>query len=189
MDTTIAAPLVVLLALGVSLLVCVVLVAVTASRSRRRAAQDVAAARAETARLAVQVADLGEQLSGLRAERGTGDAAYVITDAGADLDPTDHRPMVRDTFVLNAALGEPLLRAAALTHGVRRALSPESRGRIRVAMRQESRRVRKQRRREMREVWLAHKRATRDADRTAARAAAETPAETAVETARAARVA
>ena len=61
--------------------------------------------------------------------------------------------MVSDRVVLNAALGEPLVRAVALGHGVRRALSAETRHRIRFEMRREAKRARKQRRREMRDAW------------------------------------
>lgn len=171
MDTTPGTATALVAVLGVLVGVCLVALVVAAVRARRQravAAAEIAAARAETARLADQLGALGDQVARLRAPTDPGGAAYVITDAGtpgaADVAP-DTRPMVRDSFVLNAALGEPLLRAAALTHGVRRALSPESRARIRVAVRQETRRSRKERRREMREVWLAHKRATRAAGR------------------------
>ena len=58
-----------------------------------------------------------------------------------------------DRVVLSATLGEPLVRAVALGHGVRRALSAESRNRIRFEMRREVRRARKQRRREMKDAW------------------------------------
>lgn len=130
-----------------------------ARRDRARAEADAVAARAETARLEQRLGELAERLDAVAEVRGPGeDAAYLITDAG-DRTPA---PMLDDRLVLSAAVGEPLVRAVALTHGVRRALGAESRHRIRFAMRQESRRARKQRRREMREVWLAHKRAERD---------------------------
>ncbi len=135
-----------------------------ARRDRARAEADAATARAETARLEQRLGELAERLdsvAGVRSADGD-DAAYLITDAG-DRTPA---PMLDDRLVLSAAVGEPLVRAVALTHGVRRALAAESRHRIRFAMRQESRRARKQRRREMREVWLAHKRAERDLRRT-----------------------
>jgi hypothetical protein len=55
--------------------------------------------------------------------------------------------------VLSATLGEPLVRVVSLGHGVRRALSAESRNRIRFEVRREARRSRKQRRREMKDAW------------------------------------
>lgn len=76
-------------------------------------------------------------------------AEFVITTAG---EPAYDAP-VPDRLVLSATLGEPLLRAAALAHGLRRALSPESRNRILFEMRREVRRARKQRRQEMRQAW------------------------------------
>ncbi len=87
--------------------------------------------------------------------------AYVITDAGTEV-PVG---TVRDRVVLSTTLGEPLVKAVALGHGVRRALSPESRNRIRFEMRREVRRTRKQRRREMKDAW----RRERTADRTRSR--------------------
>ena len=47
---------------------------------------------------------------------------------------------------------ESVLKAASLTHGVRRALAPETRNRIRFAMKQETKRSRRERRIAMREV-------------------------------------
>jgi hypothetical protein len=79
-------------------------------------------------------------------------AEFVITDAGRSTPDADERP-VSDRIVLSATLGEPLVKAAAFTFGVRRALSPESRNRIRFAMRREVRRSRKQRKQEMRAAW------------------------------------
>lgn len=134
-----------------------------ARRDRARAEADAAAARAETARLEQRLGELADRLDAVAdARRGREEASYLITDAG-DRTPA---PMLDDRLVLSAAVGEPLVKAVALTHGVRRALGAESRHRIRFAMRQESRRARKQRRREMREVWLAHKRAERNPRRT-----------------------
>jgi hypothetical protein len=79
-------------------------------------------------------------------------AEFVITDAGEARPDVDDRP-VSDRIVLSATLGEPLVKAAAFTFGVRRALSAESRNRIRFAMRREVRRARKQRKQEMRAAW------------------------------------
>lgn len=68
---------------------------------------------------------------------------------------------VPDRLVLSATLGRPLLKAAAFSHGLRRALSARSRNRIRFEMRQEVRAARKRRRRAVRD----HLRETRAAER------------------------
>ncbi|HEX4191103.1 MAG TPA: hypothetical protein VHZ06_08925, partial [Marmoricola sp.] len=90
-------------------------------------------------------------------------AAYLITDAGAvpgEVNPED-QVAVPDRLVLSATLGAPLVKVAAFGHGVRRALSPESRNRIRFEMRREVRSARKRRRRQVRE----HLRQTRADER------------------------
>ncbi len=58
-------------------------------------------------------------------------------------------------------LKETVVQTASLFHGLRRALAPETRNRIRFHMRQEVKRSRKQRRAELREVrreWAARQR-------------------------------
>ncbi len=77
-----------------------------------------------------------------------GDAALVT---GTDEDARGRR--ISDRLVLSAAFGEPLVTVLAFGHGVRRALSAESRNRIGFEMRREMRRSRKVRRREMRAAW------------------------------------
>ena len=47
---------------------------------------------------------------------------------------------------------ESVVKAASLTHGLQRALAPETRNRIRFEMKQETKRARKQRRIDIREV-------------------------------------
>ena len=49
-------------------------------------------------------------------------------------------------------LRETVVKAASLGHGVRRALAPETRNRIRFEMRREVRRARKQRRADLKEA-------------------------------------
>jgi hypothetical protein len=83
-------------------------------------------------------------------------ADFVITHVGeAGLEGTEASEAVAvpDRLVLSATLGEPLVKVAAFSHGVRRALSAESRNRIWFEMRREVRRARKQRRREMKDAW------------------------------------
>lgn len=135
----------------VILLICalaVVLRVVLGSRAESR--RQLAAAHAEAAALRDRMDRLTEQLerqstSMIRVD----DPAYVITDAGSPV----LAPTVSDRVVLTATMGEPLVKAVAFGHGVRRALSAESRNRIRFEVRREVRRARKQRRREMKDAW------------------------------------
>jgi hypothetical protein len=71
-------------------------------------------------------------------------AEFVITRAG---DPNVPAVQVPDRLVLSATLGEPMVKVAAFSHGVRRALRAESRNRIWFEMRREVRAARKRRRR------------------------------------------
>lgn len=163
---TAALAAVVLLVLGVS-----VAVLVPVLRDRARAEESAAESRSECLRLERRMQELEQRLARMQqAPAAAGGRAYVITDAGREELP-EAGTMLADRFVLSAAVGDPLVKVVALGHGVRRALAPEVRHRIRFAMRQESKRARKQRRREMRAVWLAHKRAARAVGDDAARAA------------------
>jgi hypothetical protein len=134
-----AVVLLALLALATALLV----------RSRAESRRVRSEARAETAELRSRLDSLTELLERQAATMvRVDDPAYVITDAG-----TEPRVHVPDRVVLSAAVGEPLVKAVALGHGVRRALSAESRNRIWFEVRREVRRSRKQRRREMKDAW------------------------------------
>jgi hypothetical protein len=137
------------LLVGCTVVVLLLLAVLVRSRAQTRRALDAAVA--ETAELRRRLDALSEQLErSLAADRARmADSAYVITDAG------EHRPepTVPDRVVLSATVGEPLVKAVAFGHGLRRALSPESRNRIWFEMRREVRRARKQRRREMKEAW------------------------------------
>ncbi|MGN6252798.1 MAG: hypothetical protein ACTHNS_13370 [Marmoricola sp.] len=79
-------------------------------------------------------------------------AEFVITDLGSSPEPVLAAP-VADRVVLSATLGEPLVRGVAFAHGLRRALSAESRNRIRFEVRREIRRSRRRRRQEMKDAW------------------------------------
>lgn len=80
-------------------------------------------------------------------------AEFLITTAGEQRETEAHEP-VSTRLVLGAGVGESMLKAAAFGAGVRRAMSGESRNRIRYAMKREVRRARKTRRREMRDAWV-----------------------------------
>lgn len=118
--------------------------------SRRELAAALSAAQADTAELRDRLDALTDQLERQSASMiRVDDPAYVITDAGAP----HPEPTVADRVVLSATVGEPLVKVVALSHGLRRALSAESRNRIWFEMRREVRRARKQRRREMKDAW------------------------------------
>jgi hypothetical protein len=146
-----------------ALLVVVLLTLLVRSRAESRRA--LAAAAAETDALRRRLDDLSERLERVttadrvRAEQ----AAYVITDAGE----TRPEPNVPDRVVLSATVGEPLVKVVSFGHGLRRALSAESRNRIRFEMRREVKRSRKQRRADIREArreWEARQRAAMAGD-------------------------
>lgn len=143
------------LAVAVLALVGVAVLAVLLVSERRR----------HTALLVAQRAEIDE----LRADRLVSDsvslretpavAEFLITDIGTE---TAAEPRIDDRIVLTATLGEPLVRAAAFAHGLRRALSPRSLNRIRYEIRREVRRSRRQRRRDMRQAWSESRRTQYD---------------------------
>ena len=116
----------------------------------------VLAWRASMRRSAAEIAELRARVDGLDAEpraarTGLGEVAveqrvaeFLITDVGTA--PHDVPAEVSSRLVLSATLGEPLVKVAAFAYGVRRALTPENRNRIRFEMRREIRRARKARR-------------------------------------------
>ena len=141
-----------------------------AAQPRGVASGTPSTAQQDTAELRARLDALSDQLERQSATMvSTDDPAYVITDAGTP-EPPLHVP---DRLVLSATVGEPLVKAMALGHGVRRALSAESRNRIWFEMRREVRRARKQRRRETKEAWRrtqAEDRAAQDSPRPASAA-------------------
>jgi hypothetical protein len=94
------------------------------------------------------------------------DATFVITHVGEpDADPGPAGTAVPDRLVLSATVGEPLVKVAAFSHGIRRALSAESRNRIWFEMRREvraSRRRRRQLRKRLEREYRANLRAMED---------------------------
>ena len=153
------------------LLIVAVLVGVTV-RGRRRIARRLDAATAEAEALRIQVEEI-QRLVGSSPTVHEG-REYVIT--GLDLeDGFEARSARTSTSVdtvpaplfADMVLRETVVQAAALAAGLRRALSPESRNRIRFEMRREVKRARKQRRADLREArreWEARQRAQVDLD-------------------------
>ena len=92
---------------------------------------------------------------------------YVITHLGEPEPEAEPVPTVAAPVFADMVLRETVVHTASLFHGLRRALAPETRNRIRFHMRQEVKRSRKQRRTELREVrreWAARQRAAMAAD-------------------------
>ncbi len=115
----------------------------------RSAPTRLAAGRAESA-------ELRERLD--RLERDTAapvpsEREYVITHLGEE-EPVERGAcaMVEGRLFADLALRETVVNAASLAHGVRRALDPATRNRIRFEMRQEVKRARKQRKVDLREA-------------------------------------
>lgn len=134
------------------LLVVAVLAVLSATRGRR-SRHDLeamlAAAQRESDFLRTRLDELTASAQPAPAEpRVPEQADFVIThvgEAGLDRSTTDGVE-VPDRLVLSATLGEPLVKVAAFSHGVRRALSAESRNRIWFEMRREVRASRRRRR-------------------------------------------
>jgi len=134
------------------------------SRTQRELARALADAQAETALLRDQVAALERRLD--RPSAGP-EASFVITDLGQE--PTADQaeveqaaPSIGSALFADLVLRETVVKAASLAHGVRRALDPETRNRIRFEMRREVKRARKQRKVDTREAlreWQQRQRA------------------------------
>jgi len=96
-------------------------------------------------------------------------AEYVITHLG-EPEPeveAEPEPAVAPGLFADIVLRETVVQTASLFHGVRRALSPENRNRIRFEMRREVKRSRKQRRADLRVArreWEARQRAAMAGD-------------------------
>jgi len=87
---------------------------------------------------------------------------YVITRMGQPEPEPEPAPTVPAPVFADLVLKETVVQTASLFHGLRRALDPETRHRIKFHMRQEVKRSRKQRRTELKEVrreWAARQRA------------------------------
>jgi hypothetical protein len=120
-----------------------------ALRARRRAV------RAEE--LAASLATRLDALESSPAEAGppaADEAAFVITHVGSPR-LHDAAPLAQDIdgrLFADIVARETVVKAASWTAGVRRALSAESRNRIRFAVRQETRRAGRERRSEMKQA-------------------------------------
>lgn len=145
--------------------VLAVVVAVVAGilvvRARRRLAREMVASREDVATLRGQLEDLSRRLDAAPAAPAAPGPAreFLITTlpdtpAGSELAVPGGEPVpvVSAGRFASVAVGESVVRLLSLGYGVRRALSPENRNRIRFEMRQEVKRARRQRRRDLRDA-------------------------------------
>lgn len=151
------------LAALVALAVAVAGLVVSVRRSRARTERLLASAAADAEALRGQLAEIERRLSEPYAQVAIRDEReYVITDLG---EPRPAAPALPAPVFADILLRESLVRTAALAAGLRRALSPEVRHRIRFEMRREVKRARKQRKTDLRQArreWEARRRAQMD---------------------------
>ncbi|NYE38392.1 hypothetical protein F4692_003540 [Nocardioides cavernae] len=164
---------VVLVAAGVVALVALLL----ALRAQRRASAAEASAAALGERLALLERPVTAPTPSAPSAAPDGDdvAHYLITSIAPDVEePASAVPVARPIdgrLFADIVARETVVKAASWTHGLRRALSPESRNRIRFAARQEARRSTRERRAEMKQAL----REFRARERAAVRAATSDP--------------
>ena len=145
---------------GLGLVALVLLVALV--RLRARTSREIAAARTEAAALRERLDRLEQQR--LQSEPVATDHEYRITRVGdpeSETSGTGEPVRLQRTVFTDVLLRESVIRLGSLGHGVRRAMSAESRNRIRFEMKREVKRARKQRRAEQREAyrdWQARQR-------------------------------
>lgn len=123
-------------------------------RDRSRVRAELAATHAEAAELRSRIDALAVQIAASRREP----EEFVITHLGEnDGDLVSEGPLPGDGRIdgklfADLVLRETVVKAAALGHGVRRAMAPETRNRIRFEIRREVKRSRKARKEETKQV-------------------------------------
>ncbi len=148
---------------ALALLVFVLVVALLRVHSRTK--RELGAAHAEAAALRAQVEEIERRLAAATPVGGSrrDDADYVITGLGETEQAAGSTPATVDRALFaDLVLRETVVKAAGLVHGVRRALAPENRNRIRFEMKREVKRARRQRRADIKEArreWAARQRA------------------------------
>jgi len=168
-----SAPWTVAALLAVLLVSVLLAVSVRGRSGRRAAARRAAADRAEAEDLRSRLAQLEARVARTeRVHRQEADepAGHLITLLGHEEAAAEDEQVpppattVPASLFADLVLREGVVQVAALAAGVRRALAPEQRHRVRLEMRREVKRARKQRRTEVREA----RRALADRQRSAA---------------------
>jgi hypothetical protein len=135
---------------------------------RARTARELQRAQAEAAALRARMQELEARLTRVartaRPDSPDADTPdYVITHLGEEIRAPRHaaeqasgrgtlEPRIDSALFADLVLRETVVKAASLAHGLRVALSPATRNRIRFEMRQEVKRARKWRRAELKEA-------------------------------------
>jgi hypothetical protein len=167
-------PVLIVTVAAVAVVVAAGAVALRASRrERRRLAALVESSHADVEALRARVEELSRELSTGSSVTGAEAHEFVITSLpdgtlrGTPVAAADEPSATTTTStpLSSVALGESLVRVLSLGYGVRRALTAESRNRIRFEMRREVKRSRRQRRRDLKEA-KRHLRADQRADLT-----------------------
>ncbi len=148
------------LAAGCALATVVALVAVLlAARAQRRAVRAEERAVALAERLAERLALL-ERPAARAPSPADDEMAYVITrvdgPGAAERQAPVAQPIDGRLFA-DIVARETVVKAASWTHGLRRALSADNRDRIRLAVRQETRRAGRERRAEVKQALREHR--------------------------------
>ncbi len=141
----------VLAAVGV-LVVLVVGLTFALARSRRRTAASLEVARRDAEALREQVAAIERRLAEPAPRHRAEESEYTITTIGRDEPEQGPVPTVPAPLFADLVLRESVVQAVSLVAGLRRALAPETRNRIRFEMRQEVKRARRQRRADLRQA-------------------------------------
>ncbi len=143
-----------LLATGVAIAGALVATLITVVRERNAAAERAAEAEAEADALRARIDALERSIAAVPRPVTT-DTEFVITRMGEEPAEAERLPApVRLTApaFADAVLRETVVHTVALAAGVRRALAPEVRNRVRFEMKREIKRSRKARKIEMREA-------------------------------------
>lgn len=149
--------------LGLLVVGLVIVLAVVLWRVRARTARDLREAHDEAAALRARMHDLETRLARVARSAPSETPDYVITHLGEGIRAPRHvadqpgkegvlEPRIDTALFADLVLRETVVKAASLAHGLRVALAPATRNRIRFEMRQEVKRARKQRRAELKEV-------------------------------------
>ncbi len=146
-----------------SLLIAVTVLVSSVRRTRARTEDVLRSAAHDAEELRTQLASIEERL--VESERPPrsvvarpDDPEYLITELGK---PREAVPTVPAPVFVDIVLRESMIRTASLAAGLRRALSPEVRHRIRFEMKREVKRARKQRKvdlKQARREWEARQR-------------------------------
>lgn len=151
-----------------ALIATIALLLVSVRRSRARTDELLTSAADDAEELRAQLATIEERLSATEppptaVTARADDPEYLITELGK---PREAAPTVPTPVFVDIVLRESMIRTTSLAAGLRRALSPEVRNRIRFEMKREVKRARKQRKNDMKQArreWEAREREKVDA--------------------------